>query len=294
MDAGGVLKVLQTLLYSYFVLQSGKEDENPVVELSEGREISDYYTVDVRDVIYPAEYTPQPIYSLPEGCRGFMDADMRNEEKIHARNLHIPVEEFMNYCRTNRLNPTALLSAVASRAAYTVHPEERRDVVMSMTVSLKKFFARENDISNSLGLAHTYATYEECSGKELAAVAGRMRGEIKQQLTADYSASFYRFIDNYQRITSKPLFEGRVITYVGAVNIGENNHHLLDIRMETNSCNVINMIQLNDRFSLMILYGKATDAYLKAIESIFREIGIHVEINPDVDRLLRGADAPVP
>ncbi|MCR4653581.1 MAG: hypothetical protein K5744_07795 [Eubacterium sp.] len=293
MDAGGVLNVFRTFLYSYFALYTGVEDEQPVVELREGRSVSDYYTVDIRDVIYAAAYTPQPIYSLPLNTRGFMDADMVNDEHVYGGNLHLSVSDFMKVCKENGLNPSALLCAAAAKAAYTVHPEEQRNLVLSLTVSLKKYFGRNDDISNALGLAHTYATPEDIKNLPVVELAKRMRGELGSQLTADYSSSFYRFVDNYQVYHSMPKFNGRVITYVGGVNIGKANDHILDIRMETNSSNVVNMTQINDIFSLMVLYGQATGKYLDVFSSFFSGMGIKTEVHEPVHHLQKGTDHAV-
>ena len=293
MDGSGANKVIQTFLYSYFALYTGHEDENPVVELREGRDLRDYYTVDIRDVIYKADYTPQPMYSLPLGCKGFMDADMVNDEHVYGANLHLHAPEFIGVCRKNGLNPSSLLCAVAAKAAYTVHPEEARDLVLSLTVSLKKFFERENDISNALGLAHTCATADEIRKLPVTEVAKRMRKELSSQLTKDYSSSFYRFVDTYQVYHSVPKFNGRIVTYVGGLDIGENNHHIVNARIESNSSNVLNMVQFNDTFSMMILYGQATGKYQDVLVSFFRELGITTEICAPVHYLQKGADAAV-
>jgi hypothetical protein len=36
--------ILRTFLYAYLALRTGHEDENPVVELREGRSPQEYYT----------------------------------------------------------------------------------------------------------------------------------------------------------------------------------------------------------------------------------------------------------
>ncbi len=274
-DGSGMSLIFNTLIYSYLALYTGHEDENPVVQLTEGREISEYYADNLKSIAFLQDYTPVPIYTFPHGCKGFLDNDMVNDENIYAGTMNVSADEFMKFCKENSVNPSALLCAVSAKAAYAVNPDERSDVVLGMTIALKKMFGLENCISNLSEILYSYVTYDDIVNRTIGETAKKIRRDAEYQRSRDYFISYARLFDSYMQV---PMFKPRGVTYMGTLNIGDNNSHIVDFEMETDASNVVFMIQLHDRFILTFQYGKATGKYLDEFRKIFLELGINAEI----------------
>ena len=289
-DGDGVNKIFNTFLYLYMALYTRHEDENPVVELREGRDIGEYYTANMSELLYAHEYKPMPVYTFPMGCRGFIDEDMVNDEHVYAASLKLDASDFMKYCKENGINPSALVCAASAKTAYAVNPERRDDVVLSLTVSLKKMLERKDDISNAVALAHSYVTCDEIMNKPIEEVAKRIRGDVDSQRSLDYYSSLFRLFTTYR---NAPLFQARLVTYIGTVDIGDNNIHILEHKVETNSNMVVYLMQVGDRFYLTLLYGKATEKYLKEFDAFFQGLGIKSEIYAPTHYVVKGTDTAV-
>ena len=168
-----------------------------------------------------------------------------------------------------------MLCAVSAKAAYAVNPDERSDVVLGMTIALKKMFGLENCISNLSEIMYSYVTYDDIVNRTIGETAKKIRRDAEYQRSRDYFISYARLFDTYMQV---PMFKPRGVTYMGTLNIGDNNSHIVDFEMETDASNVVFMIQLHDRFILTFQYGKATGKYLDEFRKIFLELGINAEI----------------
>lgn len=291
-DGGGMSMVFSTFLYAYLALYTGREDANPVVELREGREIGEYYTPSLMDLVFSRDYTPTPLYSLPRGCGGFRDPEMANEPgRIIAGNLAVSAEDFMRLCRENGANPTAMLCALLARASYALNPSERGALAYNITISARKAFGLENAISNAVSCAVACVTRDESDGESLAAVSQKVRRDLDSQRGWDYFASFYRVFDTYRY---EPNFIPRTVTYVGTLNVGENNRHITDFTMASNGDSNLYLMQLNDRFIMTLQYGRATQKYLDAFLRVFTELGVRAEIIHPAYEVAPDAQEPVP
>lgn len=289
-DGGGLNMVFSTFLYSYFALYTGHEDEKPVVELTEGRNIKDYYTAALMDVIFLQEYIPTPIYSLPKGCRGFLDQDMVNDENIYQGSINAAADDLIKFCKENGANPSSMICVLLAKAAYALNPDEQSDIVFELTVSIRRLLGIETSISNALSLATAYTTRYDMMNKPISETARKIRKDVDLQRTKDYYVSFCRFFNTYRH---SPRFNPRIVTYMGKINIGDNNCHIVDFNMETNGKANIYLMQLNDKFKLMIQYGKATQKYLNEFIKIFSELGIKAEIAHSSHYVLKDSAAAV-
>ena len=276
LDGGGMTMVFRTLLYSYLALYTGHEDENPIVELTEGRDLSEYYITASPEYIFKLDYTPVPAYTLPFRCVGFYDKEMVNDNgNIYCGNVALNAADFMRLCKENGANPSAMMCAVLGKTAYALNPDERSDMVFGLTVSTRKLLGLDNSIANVVGSAIAHGSYDELTAPSLAEASQRIRKEIDQQRGKDYYLSFSRLSSTYHL---DPNFKFWTVTYVGSLNIGENNGHIVDFNMETNGNSNLYLMQLNDKFVLTLQYGMATQKYLAEFVKVFTELGVKAEI----------------
>ncbi len=275
-DAGGFKMIASTFLYIYLALYTGHEDENPPVELTEGREPKEYYQPISAEYVYKQEYNPVLLYTLPTPCRGFYDDDMvREDGHVYSGGINVSVKDFIGFCKKNGANPSAMMCTLLAKAAYALNPDEKRGIVFDLTISARKVLGFENNVANVIGLSTSYISREDVMNKTIAEISQNIRSDLERQRTRDYILSLYRFFHAYEHI---PLVKSRTVTYMGALDIGDNNSHILDFSMETNSIYNLFMFQLNDNFALTLQYGKATEKYLNELDKIFSELGIKAEI----------------
>ena len=279
-DGGGLNMIISTFLYTYMKLVYGGKDDGAWVELREGRKPEEYYTVLSPEYLFTKEYNKVPLYTLPLNCRGFYDDDMINDEgRIYSGTLDFKAEDFMNFCRENGANPSSMLCVLMSKVNYSIHPEEKRDIVYALTVNNRKNLGLENVISNTLNVALTYVTREDALSRTVAETAGRIKEDVASQRTLDHYLSSAHVFETYRY---KPLYKDRVVTYMGKISFGENTGHITDISIGTNGRSNLYMLQFKDRFILIIMYGKATEKYMDGMKSVLEEQGIKTEVRHPV------------
>jgi hypothetical protein len=291
-DGGGLNMVFTAFLYVYLAMYTGHEDANPIVDLTEGRNTEEYYIGVTPEYLFAQEYTPVPIYSLPLNCKGYIDEDMVSdrEGKIYAGGISVPVDEFIRLCKENGTNPSSMMCTLLAKAAYLINPKVKEDIVFDITTSVRKLFGIEKSLANAIGLAVTYVTRDDVMNKSLAEVSDKIREDVNKQRTKDYFISLGRFISTYGHT---PTFKSRTVTYIGAFNVGENNNHIVDFELGTNSIRNLFMIQLNDKFVIDIYHGMATEKYIKEFIKIFSELGIKAELIQPVRSVVPDSKTPV-
>ena len=294
-DGAGMLKILSTLVYCYLALHTGHEDEHPVVDLQEGREPAQYYTPVNGEFVYAQPFTPTPLYTLPLGVLGYQDVGLVYGSKggipqVLAGSMDVSVEDFMRLCKSNGANPSAMLCALLARATFLVNPEEAEDLVCEVTVSMRKDFGLEESIANCFGTAVTYVLRSEVEDGALAEVSRRIRADVTSQRGKDYFLSRERTFSMYDCVKS---YAPRTVTYRGTFDIGENNAHVRDFVFETGAKAAIYFTQLNDRFVLSVQHGMVTDAYLRAFERLFAELGVEATISHPTYAVTLEPQAPV-
>ena len=290
LDGGGMKMVFSTFLYTYFALYTGQEDPEPVVELAEGRDLDAYYVSRYRDYVASLEYKPTPLYTLPRGCRGIPEPEAVNDEHVHWGAISLPAAGFMRFCKENGANPSAMLCVMMARATYLVHPEEQGESVFHLTLSNRKALGLEKYISNAIGLATVYLTREEAENRPLPESVRKIRQDMESQRTKDYQVSFARLFETYQHA---PAYVPGTVTYVGPLDIGSSNCHITDFRMETGADRTAYLAQLNDRFLLMLQYGKATEKYIRALGRVLEDAGVSAEITSPVEYVAVDSPAPI-
>lgn len=290
-DGGGLNTILTALLYEYLALYTGHEDENPIVDLTEGRVMDDYYQGATLDYVFSQEYTPVPLYTLPLGCTGFLDDDMvRENDNVSSGTLNVPVKEFIKFCKENGANPSSMMCALLARAAYALNPEVRDDIVFDLTISVRKILGLEKTVANAVGLAVAYTTRDDVMNKPIAEISRKIRKDVDMQRTKDYYVSLRRLFFTYKRA---PSYKARTVTYIGALNVGDNNRHIVDFDLGTNSIYNLYLMQLNDRFVLTLQYGKATEKYMNELLKIFSEYGIKAVVTLPAHYLAKDSKTPV-
>lgn len=284
-DGSGLNAIFCTFLYSYLALYTGHEDRNPVVELREGREIKDYYIPASSELVFSQEYTPVPLYTLPLNCKGFDDEDMVNDgNNIYCGNVSVSAADFMQFCKENGANPSSMICTLLAKAAYALNPDETNDMIFGLTISVKKMLGIEDSIANAVGSAIAYTTRDAVTNNTIAEVSQKIRSEINTQRTKDQYISHFRTFCTYRYGYD---FKPRTVTYIGGLNIGDNNKHIVDFNMETNGRSNLYLMQLNDRFILTLQYGMATQKYLNEFNRIFTELGIKSEISHPAHHVLQ-------
>ena len=275
-DGQGMTSILRTLVYAYLALHTGHEDENPVVELRENRRPEEYYQVKTNEILRSMEYAPVPIYTLPLGCRGYLDEDMRNEgNDVLSGTLAMDAGEFLRLCKSNGANPSAMSCALLARAAYALGPAETRDLVFGITTSQRNELGINDSIANVVGYAFTYATRAEVEGLSLAEVSQRLRKDIGMQRGRDYVGTISRVNDTYGANVRSIR---RTVTYMGTFSVGSNDVHIVDYWIDNNGRSNYYLVEANGVFYMTLLYGTATQRYLAELARSLEELGVHAEL----------------
>lgn len=289
-DGTGLSKIFNTFLYSYLALYTGQEDEKPVVELTEGRKPEEYYISPLNRFIYQQEYTPVPLYLLPPGCRGFMDQGFQVDGNCYTGSLSVPSADFMKLCKEIGANPSAMLCILTAKAAYALNPEETNDILFGMTLALKSALGIDDAISNASSFALSYASRDEIMNKPLSGVSQRIRSDVDMQRTRDYIITSQRSASTF---IYSPQLRPRMVTYLGAVNIGDNTGHIVDFSLETDAHLVVYMIQLKDRFIIPLQYDNLTEKYLNEFKKALGELGVAAEISQPASLVVKDSQTAV-
>jgi hypothetical protein len=282
-DGSGLKKIFSTFLYSYLALYTGHEDEKPVVGLTEGRAVQDYYIASTDKIVFSQEYTPTPLYTLPPDCKGIEDRGLQFDGNCYVGSLSVPASDFMKLCKDSGANPSSMLCALTAKAAYAVNAGETDDIVFCITLALKNILGLNDDVSNASGVAVAYASHDDIVSGSLGGAAKKIRRDVETQRTKDYCISFLRAMATY---TFMPKFRPRMVTYLGDVNIGDNTSHIVDFSVETDGHFVVYMVQLGDRFIITFQYDNITESYLKELKNVFTELGIKAEITQPLAKVI--------
>lgn len=290
-DGGGLNTIFTAFLYEYLVLYTGHEDEAPVADLTEGRDIGDYYQGATLDYVFSQEYTPVPLYTLPLGCTGFRDDDMvKDDDGVVSGTLNVPVKEFIKFCKENGANPSSMMCTLLAKAAYALNPEVQDDIVFDLTVSVRNILGIERTVANSVGLAVAYTTRDDITNRTVAEISQKIRRDVDIQRTKDHYISFRRLFYTYKHA---PSYKARTVTYIGALNVGDNNRHIVDLDLGTNSLYNLYMMQLNDKFIITLQHGKATEKYMNELVKLFSEHGIKAEVKHSAHYLAQDSKTQV-
>ena len=290
-DGVGFIKIVSTFVYSYLALYTGHEDEQPVVELREGRAVEDYFIPVVPEKLFAQGYTPVDLVVPPARIRGFYDALMQNDDGVVlSGTIEIDASDFMHLCKSCGANPSAMIAVLLGRAIYGVNPDQQEGIVFGFTISARSVLGLEDSIANAAVGGVSFATRDDIEHKSLAEVTQRVRADLGKQRTRDHVISFIRFTR-----TEHGMFQfiPRPVTYMGAFSVGNNTKHIKEMFLGTKGDTNVFLYQVNDRFYLTLHYGKATQEYLDEFAQVFGELGVSAEITHPAHPVDLDVTAPV-
>ncbi|MBO4395332.1 MAG: hypothetical protein J5819_03185 [Eubacterium sp.] len=283
-DGGGLLQIMQTLLYTYLSEYTGETDGVTTVQLEENRDAGEYYRILGEGDL--GEFEPQPLFLYPFKREFVEDEEMRPGDdgaRIFGA-LQFDKGDFLKLCKANGANPSAMLCLWFAQAFYRLHPEERRDVGLAITISDRKTFGMEKYISNCLSMGILDISHEMAMMPETAA---KIRRDISMQRTDDYIKTFWQFESTYGW---NHIHRLGLVTYIGTVDIGSLTGHITDFRMETNSCNNLYLADMNDEFILMFQFGRVTREYMNEFKNLLTEAGISATVNTEPETVITDRD----
>ena len=305
-DGGGLMQIMQTLLYAYLSEYTGETDETAPVQLSENRNVSEYYRIPGEGDL--GEFEPQPLFLYPFKREFVEDEEMRpgdDGERVFG-SLQFDRGSFLKLCKMYGANPSAMLCLWFTRAFFILHPEERRDVGLAITISDRKTFGMEKYISNCLSMGILDISYEMAMKSEptktdrqdgdtdtdaaTAEAIAKIRRDIATQRTDDYIRTFWQFESTYGW---NHIHRCGLVTYIGTVDVGSLTGHITNFRMETNSCNNLYLTELNDSFILMFQFGRVTDIYMKQFAEMLTEAGVEVTVNTEPETVITDRDEKI-
>ncbi|MBO4395331.1 MAG: hypothetical protein J5819_03180 [Eubacterium sp.] len=288
-DGGGLTMIFRTYLYFYLALFTGEEDDNPSVETREGRVLDDYYCV-----LGGADFENfenQALVTYPFNSEYFTDEKIAQMEDgtIPMGSIRFSSEEFIKLSKSRGGNPSSLLCVALARAAYRLHPEERRGVAFSFTLSARQALHHEDCISNCLSMALAYTDYEGVQEEKVSETASHIRELMNYQRQADYIKTMGEFCKTYawQQVDQYAL-----ITYMGRLDIGKNTSHIVDFEMPTNAHMNCYMMDLNGEFIVLLQFGQATDEYLQALSEVITEMGVPARVHAAAHPVDLDSDTP--
>ena len=290
-DGGGLMQIMQTLLYAYLSEYTGETDPSAPVQLDENRDVGEYYRILSEGDL--GDFEPQPLFLYPFKREFVEDEEMgptADGGRVFGA-LQFDKGEFLNLCKTYGANPSALLCLWFTRAFYLLHPEERRDVGLAITISDRKTFGMEKYISNCLSMGILDISYEMAMMSETTADAiAKIRRDIATQRTDDYIKTFWQFESTYGW---NHIHRCGLVTYIGTVDIGSLTGHITNFRMETNSCNNVYLTELNESFILMFQFGRVTDSYMNEFKKLLTEAGVGVTVNTEPEAVITDRDEKI-
>lgn len=286
-DGGGLCEIFKTLLYFYLSGYTGICDAPSSVQTEMGREPEAYYHTLLTEQM--GDFTPVPLHYMPFLRDYAEDTEMEPDEKENRffSAIHFPVDAFLSKCKEKGANPTAMLGLLMSRAFYSLHPEEKKDLFFEITTSARKVFHSEGCISNCVSNVIAGVAREDAMKEDAAGFVRKFREEMNLQRSDEYVKTMRLFEGTYgHNYVNKQI----TLTYIGSVDVGNNTEHLRKFEMETNATQLVILAQVKDEFTLMLLLGKATQKYLDRICDLLREEEIDAEVITEARPIIKDSD----
>lgn len=180
-----------------------------------------------------------------------------------------------------------MLGLLLSRAFYSLHPEEKKDLFFEITTSARKTFHSEGCISNCVSNVIAGVAREDAMKEDAAGFVRKFREEMNLQRSDEYVKTMRLFEGTYgHNYVNKQI----TLTYIGSVDVGKNTEHLRKFEMETNATQLVILAQVKDEFTLMLLLGKVTQKYLDRICELLREEEIDAEVITEARPIIKDSD----
>ena len=275
MDGNGAMSVMRTLLYHYCCIHFGKTFDPTGFMLEENRVPIDYYKPFKS---YPmGEYTPVPLYTFPENAEFFNDPDMIpvGPGKIILGTLGIPTDDFIAMCKRNGANPSAMVCILLARAAYSLHKDDRRDMLFHVTMDFRGGLGIKDSIAQCSSAAMLELPYAKAVADDLTSAAKGLRDALNAQRTENYIKSYTALLRTYDMTASSC---SGVASYIGSVDLGELQEHITGLLLVNNACNIVNMMQFGDEFLLFCQLGLAAERYMKALTEELKKLGVTARV----------------
>ena len=283
-DGGGLCEIFKTLLYFYLSSRTGISDAPETVQTIMDREPSEYYRTVLTEEM--GDFTPVPLHFMPY-LRDYADGQDGNR---YFGALRFSVDAFMAKCKENGANPTAMLGLLTSRAFYALNPEERKDLFFEITTSVRKTFGAEGCISNCTSDVIAQMCYNDIVNGDKAELVRKFRAEMNSQRSDDYVKTKRQLSSTYElNCVSKKI----TLTYIGKIDIGENTKHIIGFEMSTNAAQLVMLMQIGNKFLLMLEFGKATGKYINTLDEILTEMGIEVKKASELKKVVTDSDKQV-
>lgn len=289
-DGRGLNEIFKTLLYFYISSYTGVFDEPVTVQTKEGRAPEEYYKTVSPDEL--GEFTPVPLYTMPYLKEYAEDPDMEADEdgSKYFASISFSADAFIGECKKIGANPTAMLAFLTSKAFYALNPKEQKDLFFEITTSVRKTFGAEGCISNCTSDVIAQMCYNDIVNGDEAELVRKFRAEMNSQRSDDYVKTKRQLSSTYElNCVSKKI----TLTYIGKIDIGENTKHIIGFEMSTNAAQLVMLMQIGNKFLLMLEFGKATGKYINTLDEILTEMGIEVKKASELKKVVTDSDKQV-
>lgn len=289
-DGRGLNEIFKTLLYFYISSYTKVFDEPVTVQTKEERAPEEYYKTVSPDEL--GEFTPVPLYTMPYLKEYAEDPDMEADEdgSKYFASISFSADAFIGECKKIGANPTAMLAFLTSKAFYALNPKEQKDLFFEITTSVRKTFGAEGCISNCTSDVIAQMCYNDIVNGDEAELVRKFRAEMNSQRSDDYVKTKRQLSSTYElNCVSKKI----TLTYIGKIDIGENTKHIIGFEMSTNAAQLVMLMQIGNKFLLMLEFGKATGKYINTLDEILTEMGIEVKKASELKKVVTDSDKQV-
>jgi hypothetical protein len=133
-------------------------------------------------------------------------------------------------------------------------------------------------------------TYEDVTNGDIKEFVKKFRAELDSQRSDDYVKTKRLLTSTYElNCVNKKI----TLTYVGKIDIGENTKHITNFEMPTNAAQLVLLMQIGEKFYLMLEFGMATQKYLDNIAKQLNEMGVETETASKLHDVVKDSDTQI-
>ncbi len=282
-DGGGFLLFLKTVLYFYFCLRDDREYEpGPVRTTGDPKETYGcYFDLDFDGVLPGKKYPDSPV---PEGF------GVPGKDGFCFARVSVATEDFLERTRELHTSASVFMYLIFSKAVFAMYPAYNGDVALTMTVDARRVFGLPWATLNNSLFAYLYTKREDLEGGAYLDTALRLKHELKEDLLPENMMRtagdvVLRGIGDFVHTTAK-------MAYLGHFDMGEATPFVKDMRMPEDSVHKMNVVDVDGRMNIGLMFGAASDGLAEAIAAEFGKMGMAAEteksrpVLPNMDQLL--------
>lgn len=302
-DGNGFTPFVKSVLYYYLCghLKTELAPEDIRLaddELLEGETSNPYPEKEMAEAL--------PFYRTPE--KEFLrlaDCGYVTEGDPISYCFHAKQSDVMKFSHENDASPCALLSSIMTKAIWTVHPDENKDIVSALSFNMRPALKAEN---NYRMLCKTIdVRYPKLLDKrKVREICTCTRGAVMVQSQPENVLYYAENKKNeLQKLLSLPDIKAKCdvlsdkalkdsvnntfsVSYVGRVDYGSLTEHIENIKIFTDGSTYktifIEISSFGEWFYISMQQGFSSDVYYKALLQQFKENGIEF-IEDGVERL---------